>query len=247
MRVPLVVGNWKMNLTLSTSFQLLDEICQSSDQFRGVDVVVCPPFPYLLAANLTIEGTKIGLGAQDVASREGGAYTGQVSAAMLADCGCGYVIVGHSERRRDAAETDALVAQKVEAALSQGLIPIVCVGESSEARTSGKTFEVIGRQLSAMASHLTADVVLAYEPIWAIGTGQTATPEMAEAVHAFIRKQVATTAGENVAEHIRIVYGGSVTAQTAGALFAAPHVDGGLVGGASLKASEFIQIILAAM
>lgn len=211
------------------------------------EVGVCAPFPYLADCVEALRGTSIRTGAQDCSVHEQGAYTGDVSAAMLADVGCRCVIVGHSERRAYHAESDQLVALKARAALGHGLVPIVCVGETLAEREAGETEAVVRRQLGAVIDLLGADlarIVVAYEPVWAIGTGRTATPEQAQAVHAAVRAQLCEAASS--AAGVRILYGGSVKPDNAASLFAQPDIDGGLIGGASLKAADFIAICRAA-
>ena len=242
-RPKLVVGNWKMNGSRSANAALLAALKDASMGSAGV--CVCPPSPYLADVATALGGSAIRWGAQDCAIQESGAFTGDVSAAMLADLGCTHVIVGHSERRALHAESDALVAAKAKAAIAQGLVPIVCVGETLDERESGATEGVVLRQLAAVVSLLVADVakiVLAYEPVWAIGTGKTASSEQAQAVHACLRASLAN-AGAGSAT---ILYGGSVKPDSAAQLFAQPDIDGGLIGGASLKAAEFVAICRAA-
>jgi triosephosphate isomerase len=241
----LVVGNWKMNASHALVAELLAGL-----KIAGpwtAEVAVCAPFPYLAEVAQASQGTVIGWGAQDCSAFESGAHTGEVSAAMLAEFGCRFVIVGHSERRAFHRETDSLVADKAKAALAHGLVPIVCVGETSAERETGQTNDVVKRQLSAvvhMLGHCISQIVVAYEPVWAIGSGRTATPEQAQAVHALLRTQL-NAATEHAAE-IKILYGGSVKADNASTLFAQPDIDGGLIGGASLKAAEFAAICRAA-
>ena len=244
-RRKLVVGNWKMNGSHAANAELLAGI-KSALPF-GADVAVCPPFPYLAEVALTLTGSALAWGAQDCSAHEQGAYTGEVSAAMLAELGCRYVIVGHSERRAYHAEGDALVADKAKAAIARGLTPIVCVGETLAEREAGHTDEVVKRQLSAVIhalAHCVPQIVVAYEPVWAIGTGRTASPAQAQAVHALLRAQLhaATTRSGDM----RILYGGSVKADNAAELFAQPDIDGGLIGGASLKAADFAAVCRAA-
>jgi len=245
-RKPLVVGNWKMNGTLAANEALLATLRAGLDAalLAGVDVAVLPPFPYLNQAAAWLGETAVGWGAQNVAGYADGAYTGEVSAAMLADLGCRWVTVGHSERRTLLGETSEQVAVKGELALRAGLQPIVCVGETLADREQGLTESVIAAQLEPLARLAAAggpgQLVLAYEPVWAIGTGRTASPEQAQSVHAFIRARLAA-AGFNAAA-LRILYGGSVKPASAPALFAMPDIDGGLIGGASLVADEFIAI-----
>jgi len=233
-RTRLVAGNWKMHGSRETIRALLDAIVAGVDA-PGAQCAICPPFPYLAQVAERLRGTAIAWGAQNVAEHAQGAYTGEVSAAMLAEFGCRYVIVGHSERRQLYGETDAQVAAKFAAARKAGLTPILCVGETLAERDAGRTTEVVARQLGAVA--FTAGVV-AYEPVWAIGTGRNATPEQAQEVHAFLR--------ERLPRDTPILYGGSVKPQNAAAIFAMPDVDGGLIGGASLVAADFLAILRAA-
>jgi len=237
-RTRLVAGNWKMHGSRLANRALLDAILNGlAESYKGGDAqcAVFPPFPYLGEVAERLRGTPIAWGAQNVAEHAQGAYTGEVSAAMLAEFGCRYVIVGHSERRQLYGESDAQVAAKFAAARSAGLTPILCVGETLAEREAGRTEEVVARQLDAVKF---SDAVLAYEPVWAIGTGRNATPEQAQAVHAFLRRKLKADAS--------ILYGGSVKAQNAAAIFAMPDVDGGLIGGASLVAADFLAILHAA-
>jgi triosephosphate isomerase len=249
MRRPVVAGNWKMHGSRSATGALLGELERQLTSEWPIDVVVFPPYVYLCDAARALEGSQIRLGAQDVCAETGGAFTGQVSAAMLKDIGCRYVIVGHSERRRLYHEDDALVARKFAAALHAGLTPVLCVGETLDEREAHQTEEVVARQLDAVmvmndvASF--AEAIVAYEPVWAIGTGRTASPQQAQAVHAYLRSRTAAQDAK-IASHLRILYGGSVKAGNASELFAMPDVDGGLVGGASLSADEFQRICAAA-
>ena len=244
-RKPLVAGNWKMNGRHDAAQALVQGLAGRVPE--AVDVVVCPPFPYLGAVAQWRGDMQ--LGAQDLARTEDGAFTGEVSGQMLADCGCQYVIVGHSERRALFGEDDACVAEKYLRAQQAGLVPILCLGETLEERESGDTETVIAQQLDAvMSAHGAASLknaVVAYEPVWAIGTGKTASPEQAQAVHAFIRERVA---GQDhvVADGLRLLYGGSVKADNAASLFGAPDIDGGLIGGASLDIASFAAICEAA-
>jgi triosephosphate isomerase len=245
MRRKLVVGNWKMHGSRAANEPLLATILQARPY--GCDVAVCPPLPYLAEVALAFAGSELRWGAQDCSVHEQGAYTGEVSAAMLAEFGCRYVIVGHSERRQYHQESDQLVADKAKSALAKGVTPIVCVGESLAQRDAGETDAVVKRQLSAVIhalAHCAGEMVVAYEPVWAIGTGRTATPQQAQAVHALLRAQL--HAATPHADQMRILYGGSVKADNAAALFTQPDIDGGLIGGASLKASDFIAICRAA-
>jgi triosephosphate isomerase len=247
-RRKLVAGNWKMYGALARNEQLLRGLRAALQADRHSDVAVCPPAVYLAQVQSLLAGSAIALGAQDVSAQAEGAFTGEVSAAMLCEFGCRYVIVGHSERRAQHGESDALVAAKFKQALGAGLTPIVCVGETLAERDAGVTEKVVARQLRAVlqlgAEHLVRGV-LAYEPVWAIGTGRTATPEQAQAMHAFLRGEIARV-DATVAGHLRILYGGSVKAANAAQLFECADVDGGLVGGASLQVEEFAAICAAA-
>ncbi|MGQ0652933.1 MAG: triose-phosphate isomerase [Betaproteobacteria bacterium] len=234
-RTRLVAGNWKMHGSRASNRALLEAVAAGAGGFDGVQCAVCPPFPYLQQVSEQLAGTRIALGAQDVSEHAQGAHTGEVAASMLAELGCRYVLVGHSERRKLYGESDARAAAKFAAARAAGLTPILCVGETLDEREAGRTEAVVARQLDAVRFD---GGVLAYEPVWAIGTGRNATPEQAQEVHAFLRKKVP-------AETV-ILYGGSVKAQNAAAIFAMPDVDGGLIGGASLVANEFLEIAKAA-
>lgn len=253
MRKYLVAGNWKMNGTSAANAALLDGILEGLPDVAGagaVGVLVCPPFPYLQAVAAKLAGTGIALGAQTVSEHASGAYTGEVSAGMLRDVGCEYAIVGHSERRALFGETSATVAAKFEAALSAKLLPVLCVGETLEEREAGRTEAVVGEQLGAVLERLGIDAfaggaVIAYEPVWAIGTGRTATPEQAQDVHRHIRALLAERDAA-VAERVQVLYGGSVKGANCAGLMAMPDIDGGLVGGASLQAGEFLAIAAAA-
>ena len=243
-RKKLVAGNWKMNGSLAANAALIGELLAGIGQ-PACDVAVCVPAVYLAQVQLLLAGQGgIALGAQDVSQHESGAYTGDVSAAMLKERGARYVIVGHSERRQYQGETDAQVAVKAQRALAAGLTPIVCVGETLREREQGETESVVSRQLSAVIQlngERLADLVVAYEPVWAIGTGRTATPEQAQTVHAALRALLA--AADLQAAGVRILYGGSMNAGNAAELLAQPDIDGGLIGGASLKARDFLKII----
>ncbi|MDO7853980.1 triose-phosphate isomerase [Hymenobacter convexus] len=248
MRQNLVAGNWKMNLTYQEGLALVEEIVRLNAAGTGPEVVVCPPFPFLAGVGEKLpQGGKLHLGAQNCHQKESGAFTGEVAAKMLASVGCEYVILGHSERRQYFGETDELLSQKLKAALAAGLKPIFCVGESLDTREADETFDFIGQQLAAGLFHLSneefAQVTVAYEPIWAIGTGRTATSAQAQEVHAFIREQIARAYDAQAALDTTILYGGSANAQNARELFSQPDVDGGLIGGASLKAADFTTII----
>lgn len=243
-RKKLIAGNWKMNGSLAVNAALIGELLAGIGQ-PACDVAVCVPAVYLAQVQLLLAGQGgIALGAQDVSQHESGAYTGDVSAAMLKELGARYVIVGHSERRQYQGETDAQVAVKAQRALAAGLTPIVCVGETLREREQGETESVVSRQLSAVIQlngERLADLVVAYEPVWAIGTGRTATPEQAQTVHAALRALLA--AADLQAAGVRILYGGSMNAGNAAELLAQPDIDGGLIGGASLKARDFLKII----
>jgi triosephosphate isomerase len=249
MRRPFVAGNWKMHGSRAENAQLLDGLVQGLPAQTSSDIAVCSPFVYLAETARVLKASAIAVGAQSVCAETLGAFTGEVSASMLKDVGCTYVIVGHSERRAIYREDDALVARKFLAAQNQGLIPILCVGETLEEREQGRTTEVVSRQLAAVLDVASvgalANAVIAYEPVWAIGTGKTATPEQAQEVHAHIRGEVARSDAK-IAAGVRILYGGSVKATNAREIFAKPDVDGGLIGGASLKADEFLKICAAA-
>jgi triosephosphate isomerase len=241
MRGKLVVGNWKMNGGLAVNARLLDHLVSGWHPIAGRSLAVCVPYPYLGQAQATLSGSPIAWGAQDVSAHAPGAYTGEVAAAMLVEFGCRYALVGHSERRQLHGETDAEVAAKAKAAQGAGITPIVCVGETLAERDAGATNAVVLRQLGAVVEALgggMANIVLAYEPVWAIGTGRTASPVEAQDVHATLRSALAAANAANVT----VLYGGSVKASNAAALFAQPDVDGGLVGGASLFAEEFLAI-----
>jgi triosephosphate isomerase len=233
-RTRLVAGNWKMHGSRAANHALLDAILKGLPK-DGAECAVCPPYPYLAEVAERLRGSPVAWGAQNVSEHAQGAYTGEVSAAMLKELGCRYAIVGHSERRQIYGETDAQVAAKFAAARGAGLMPILCVGETLAEREAGRTEDVVGRQLGAVKF---TDAVLAYEPVWAIGTGRNATPEQAQTVHAFLRK--------HLPKDTTILYGGSVKAQNAPAIFAMPDVDGGLIGGASLVAEDFLAILRAA-
>ncbi len=244
-RRKLVVGNWKMNGDRATNAALLAAL-RAAEPFAA-EVAVCPPYVYIGDAASALAGGAIAWGGQECVEFENGAYTGDVSAAMLADMGCRYVVVGHSERRQLHHDNDQLIAEKAKAALAHKLTPVVCVGETLSERDAGESEIVVKRQLSAvihLLGHCVAEIVIAYEPVWAVGTGRTASPEQAQAVHALLRTQL--HAATERADQMRILYGGSVKADNAASLFAQPDIDGGLIGGASLKANDFIAICRAA-
>lgn len=249
MRQKLVVGNWKMNGSLQANQSLLKEISAGITDARGVAVAVCVPFPYLAQAQALLADTSLAWGAQNLSEKDSGAFTGEVAASMLRDFACRYVLVGHSERRTLYGENNALVAEKFAAALAGGLQPILCVGETLAERETGNTGEVVAKQVAAAIDRAGiaafSKAVVAYEPVWAIGTGKTASSAQAQEVHAAIRAQVAC-ADVKVAEGLQILYGGSVKPSNAAELFGMPDIDGGLIGGASLVASDFLAICQAA-
>jgi len=247
----LIAGNWKMNGSLAANEVLLSALASGLPQAMSCEVAVCIPAPYFAQFQALALATPalafVALGSQDVSNQSAGAFTGEISAAMLKDFGCRYAIVGHSERRQCHGETDALVAAKAQQALAVGITPIVCVGETLAEREAGQTTEVVKRQLAAVIhanGHCISEIVLAYEPVWAIGTGKTASPEEAQAVHAVLRAQLA--AATEHAGRVKIIYGGSMNAANAATLLAQPDIDGGLIGGAALKAADFLSIVSAA-
>ena len=246
MKKKLIAGNWKMNGGLAAN-EALAKALLGGLSVPACNVAVCAPAPYLAQLQVLLANSAIALGAQDVSAHESGAYTGEVSVAMLKEFGVRYAIVGHSERRQYHGETDAAVATKAQRALAAGITPIVCVGETLAEREAGKTEEVVKRQLAAVIhanGHCISEIVVAYEPVWAIGTGKTASPEQAQQVHAVLRAQL--RAASDHADRIAILYGGSMNAANAAQLLAQPDIDGGLIGGASLKAPDFLTIIAAA-
>lgn len=243
MRTTLIAGNWKMNGSLQSVIELVEAI--KAGDVNNAQLAVCPPAIYLMKVGGMLEGSRIALGAQNVCDQESGAFTGEIAASMLKECGCQYAIVGHSERRALYQETDELVARRFAMALSSGITPILCIGESLDERESGDTEAVVSRQLDAVIDSqgisAIAQCVIAYEPVWAIGTGKVATPEQAQAVHQYLRDKLASL-DALVAEQVQILYGGSMNASNAGELLSQPDIDGGLIGGASLKAADFIAI-----
>jgi triosephosphate isomerase len=249
MRQRLAVGNWKMHGNLPENRALLDKVAAAAGGLSRAIASVCVPFPYLAQAQSVLAGSKVAWGGQNVSQHPKGAFTGEVSAGMLREFGCRHVIVGHSERRQLFGEDDATVALKAGAVLAEGMVPIICVGETLAERERGVTEEVVGRQLGVVADRLGAEglkaSILAYEPVWAIGTGKTATPEQAQAVHAYLRGALARR-DKSIAASMPILYGGSVKAANAAELFGMQDVDGGLIGGASLVAEEFLAICQAA-
>jgi triosephosphate isomerase len=246
-RRPIIAGNWKMNKTSTEARDLVAKLIPLVDGVKDRDIVLAPPFTALQAVGDAIKGTNMALAAQNLFWEEKGAYTGEVSAEMLLDLGCRYVIIGHSERRQYFGETDETVNKKTRQALQKGLFPIVCVGETLSEREAGKANEVIERQLLGAFKGMTvADmrkIVIAYEPVWAIGTGKTATPEQAEEIHAFIRRKIGAMYSGDVADSLRIQYGGSVTPENVSSLMVMPDIDGALVGGASLKPESFASLV----
>lgn len=245
MRRKLVAGNWKMHGSLVTNKQLLDDVIKGLNGVRDGDFAVCVPYPYLPSVKNLLQNTNIALGAQNVSQYEKGAYTGEISASMLNDFECRYVIVGHSERRALFGETSHIVAEKYVTVQKAGLIPILCVGETLEQREAGVTERIIEEQLAAVIDSAGIEslckAVIAYEPVWAIGTGKTAEPQQAQDVHMFIRSFISKQ-NSNTAKELIVLYGGSVKANNAAQLFAMPDIDGGLIGGASLIASDFVAI-----
>jgi triosephosphate isomerase len=247
MRTPLIAGNWKMYKTSGESASFVKEFIPMVSGVKGVEIVLAPAFPSIpLVASLTA-GSNVGVASQNVHFAAEGAYTGEISAGMVKDAGAGYAIIGHSERRLYFAETDENVGRKVKAVLAAGLVPILCLGETLDERESGKTFDVAGRQLRAGLAGVdptqAPKVVVAYEPVWAIGTGRTATPAQAQEVHAFLRGVLSELLGRGAAEAVRILYGGSVKPENIAELMAQPDIDGALVGGASLKPGSFAGIV----
>lgn len=246
MRPAIIAGNWKMNGAATETETLIKGLLAADTKESAAKMIVCPSYPFLGQAAQLLAGSHIALGAQDMSPHEKGAYTGEVSAEMLLTVGVRYVILGHSERRQHHAESDQLVNAKAKAALSAGLIPIICIGETLTEREAGRTEEIVGSQLAGSLEGLTADQlkksILAYEPVWAIGTGKTATPDMAQAVHLFLRAGLAQI-NEEAAALIPILYGGSVKPDNAKDLLSQPDIDGALVGGAALKADDFCKIV----
>ena len=251
MRKKFVAGNWKMFTTASSATALARAVAQGVGSEDRVSVAVCPPFPYLERVRDAVRGSNVALGAQNLYPEREGAFTGEVSPGMLADVGCKYVILGHSERRHKLGETDEFINRKVLAALQAGLQVILCVGETLAEREAGKMEEVVTTQLAGGLAQIGREMMsrlsIAYEPVWAIGTGRNATPQQAQLAHAFIRRQIADQVGSEVARALVIQYGGSVKADNAASLLSQPDVDGALVGGASLKADEFLAIVRAAI
>jgi len=251
MRKPIIAGNWKLNKTSREAIVLVEELKREVVDIETVDIVVCPPFTALESVSEVLTDSNIALGAQNVYWADSGAFTGEISAPMLKDFGVTYVIVGHSERRQFFGETNATVNKRVRAVLSHGLTPIVCVGENLAEREGNKTFDVVKDHCGGSLAGLTAEeakkIVVAYEPVWAIGTGKTASPQQAQEVHAFIRQLLEKTFSKDAGQSIRIQYGGSVTPENIASLIGQPDIDGALVGGASLKAPSFAAIVKAAV
>lgn len=251
MRRPFIAGNWKMNTNRASAVALAEAVAKQAASLEGVDLAVCPPSCYLDAVGRAIAGSKVALGAQNMYHEKDGAFTGELSAAMLCDLGCKYVILGHSERRHILGETDAAINKKLHAALAAGLTPIVCVGELLSEREAGQTLAVIQSQFDGSLAGLSAEqmaaIVIAYEPVWAIGTGKVATPQQAEEVHLALRKIIAERYNSSIADSVRLQYGGSVKPDNAAELLKQPDIDGALVGGASLKADQFLGIVAGAL
>lgn len=250
MRKNIVAGNWKMNTTLQEGVQLAKDVNAALAAVEPkCDVIICVPFTHLASVNAVIDSNKLGLGAENCADHASGAYTGEVSASMVASTGAKYVILGHSERRQYYGETSETLKEKVALAFANGLTPIFCVGEVLEERENGTAFDVVKAQIESALFHLSAEdfgrIILAYEPVWAIGTGKTATDDQAQEMHAHIRGVIAAKYGHEVADNTSILYGGSCKPTNAAALFAKPDVDGGLIGGAALKADSFMGIVTA--
>jgi triosephosphate isomerase len=247
MRQYIIAGNWKMHKDERETVVLCDAIKSALTQDDRYEIVICPPFTSIGRAVETLAGTGVAVGGQNICWEAEGAFTGEVSARMLLTCGCKYVILGHSERREYFSESDQLIGTKVQLAVSSGLAPVVCVGEKIEQREEGKTEEIVGSQFDTIFADIDRDefakCVIAYEPVWAIGTGRTATPEMAEDVHRFVRQKVEDRYGHGTAERIRILYGGSMKPTNSAELLAQPDIDGGLIGGASLEAESFLGIV----
>jgi triosephosphate isomerase (TIM) len=251
MRRPFIAGNWKMNTNRASAVALAEAVAKQAASLEGVDLAVCPPSCYLDAVGRAIAGSKVALGAQNMYHEKDGAFTGELSAAMLCDLGCKYVILGHSERRHILGETDAAINKKVYAALAARLTPIVCVGELLSEREAGQTLAVIQSQfdgsLAGLSAEQMATIVIAYEPVWAIGTGKVATPQQAEDVHLGLRKIIRERYNSSIADSVRLQYGGSVKPDNAAELLKQPDIDGALVGGASLKADQFLGIVAGAL
>jgi len=249
MRKPIIAGNWKMNKTITEALDIVRQLSIELKDIKDVDILVCPVFTALYSVSQAVDGLNIKMGAQNLFWEEKGAFTGEISSSMLKDTHCEYVILGHSERRSIFKETNEHVNKKIKAALKAELLPILCVGERLEDREAGKTYDIITDQIKGSLADISADelnkIIIAYEPVWAIGTGKVATPEQAQEVHAFIRKLISDNFGAGTAESLRIQYGGSVKPDNIKVLISQPDIDGALVGGASLKAEDFIQLVQA--
>lgn len=250
MKKKIIAGNWKMNKTFQEAEELISDLLNHLEEYSPEDdkeILICPPSPYLELATDLAQGRILKVGAQNVNANDFGAYTGEISAPMLKSMEVNYCIVGHSERRKYYHETDDSVADKINALLKEGIIAVYCCGETLEERESGKQFDVVGKQIGKALSHLSSEqlkqIVVAYEPVWAIGTGKNASPEQAQEMHAYIRKQISGKFGKDAAEELSILYGGSCNSKNAKSLFSNPDVDGGLIGGASLDADEFFKIV----
>lgn len=245
-RRPLIAGNWKMHKTIAESVDLVKKLKEALPSLSDREALVCPPFTAIASVAQILKGSSIFVGGQNMNDNVQGAFTGEVSPAMLKDAGATHVILGHSERRAYYGETDAFINKKTKLAMEQGLTPVVCVGETLQEREAGKTFSVVETQLAGSLAGFAAQaekIVIAYEPVWAIGTGKTASPEQAQEVHSFIRKWMVKQWGEAAAAKVRVLYGGSVKPDNIDTLMAQPDIDGGLVGGASLKAEDFIRLV----
>lgn len=246
-RIPLISGNWKMNKTVAEAVELVSQLKRRLLDVQNREILVCPPFVSIVIVKEIVKNSNIKLGAQNMYFEKSGAFTGEVSPVMLKDIGCEYVIIGHSERRQYFGETDESVNKKMRVAFENGLTPIVCIGETLQQREKNETFSVIEKQVKTGLTGLTVEqsnkLVIAYEPVWAIGTGKTATPQQAEEVHAYIRKLYAEIYGNNSAESVRILYGGSIKPDNFSEIMKQSNIDGGLVGGASLKADDFIKLV----
>ncbi len=246
MRKNIVAGNWKMNKTFTEGLELIQQIVKQANDLKNAELIVAPPFILLSEASQILQKTTVKLGAQNCFEEEEGAFTGEVSAPMLKSSGAEYVILGHSERRKYFHETDEMINKKIKMALRSRLKPIICCGEVLKERERGDYFHVVNKQIKGMFEGISADsfknIIIAYEPVWAIGTGKTATPEQAQEMHQFIREKIKNSYGSEIANNVSILYGGSCKPSNANELFANPDVDGGLIGGASLKADDFIQI-----
>jgi triosephosphate isomerase len=247
MRIPIIAGNWKMYKTISEAVNLAKELRENLSGISDREIVICPPFTALSAVKDILAGSNIQLGAQDMYWEKNGAYTGEISPLMLIDLGCHYCIIGHSERRQFFAETDETLNRKTKTALNCGIVPIVCIGETLSEREKNLTFQIIEKQIKnglvGLSNEQAQKLVIAYEPVWAIGTGKTATPEQAEEVHKFIRNLLGQLYNQEIADNVRILYGGSVRPDNIKVLMSCPNIDGGLVGGASLEAKSFIPIV----